>query len=118
MKKILYVFTLALFIAFFASCTEDDGAAYPIPSEFSATPTTANVDVTGGTVEVIINGGNLGWKIDSPNTWFKISKQYGSGDSTVILTIEANTTESAREGIITIHPTFGKEPVSIVITQN
>lgn len=118
MKKILYVFSLALFIGFFASCTEDDGAAYPTPSEFSASPTTANVDVTGGTVEVVINGGNLGWKIDASASWCKISKEYGSGDATVILTIESNTTDSPRSAVVIINPTFGQEPISIAITQN
>ncbi len=118
MKKILYVFSLALFIGLFASCTEDDGAVNPTPSAFSATPTSANVEVAGGTVEIVINGGNLGWKIDTSDTWFEISKQYGSGDATVILTVEANTTESPRNGIVTLHPTFGQEPVSIAITQD
>lgn len=118
MKKFLYVFSITLFIGFFASCTEDDGAVYPTPSEFSASPTTANVDVAGGTVEIVINAGNLGWAIADPDAWFEISKQYGSGDATVILTIEPNTTESPRNGTIKIIPTFGKEPVSIAITQN
>ena len=118
MKKILYVCSLALFICFFASCTEDDGAEYPTPSAFSVSPTASSVDVNGGTIEVVIKAGNLGWAISTTDNWCKISKLYGSGDATVLLTIAPNTTDSPRTGVVEIQPTFGQEPVSVAITQN
>lgn len=118
MKKFLYLFSLTLFIGFFASCTEDDGAVYPTPSAFSVSPTTSSVDVVGGTIEVVIKAGNLGWSIDTPETWCKVSKKYGSGDATVVLTIESNDTDAPRNGTVIIQPTFDQEPISISISQN
>lgn len=118
MKKFIYVFSLALFIGLFASCTEDDGAVYPTPSAFSVSPTTSSVDVAGGTIEVVIKAGTLGWAVSTTDTWCKISKLYGSGDATVILTIAPNTTDAPRTGVVEVHPTFGQEPVFIDISQN
>lgn len=118
MKNFLYVVSFALCIGLFASCTEDDGAVYPTPSEFSASLTTTNVEMTGGTLELVVKGGTLGWKIEASEPWFKISKLYGSGDATVIITVEPNPSDLPRSGEVAIHPTFGQEPVTITITQN
>lgn len=118
MKKFLYVFPLVLLIGLFASCTEDDGAVYPTPSAFSVSPTSSSIEVAGGIIEVDIKAGNLGWSISTQDAWCKISKLYGSGDATVILTIASNDTDASRTGVVEIRPTFDQEPVLIHIIQN
>lgn len=118
MKKIAYILSLSLFIFFFASCDEDNGAHFPKPTGFSVSPTTATIAATGETVELTINGGNLGWKIATSDSWCQISKAYGSGDAKVTLTIKVNESGSSRSATVNINPTFGQTPATIVINQN
>lgn len=117
MRKILYIISVVFTVAIFTSCTEDDGAVYPTPTEFSASPSAADYETTGGVVEVIINGGNLGWSIEASDTWIQLSKVYGSGDATIEISVEANTSEGSRTGTVVISPTFEREPITIEIKQ-
>lgn len=118
MRNILHIILVGFLVGILASCSEDDGAVYPMPTEFSASPSAVNVETTGGVVEVVVNGGNLGWRIEASDAWIQVSKAYGSGDATVEVSIEANTSEGPRSGTVVISPTFEKEPVVIEITQN
>lgn len=108
----------ALISVLTTSCNKDDGAYYPVPSDFSVNPTTAqSVAADGGTIELTISAGNLGWWIESSETWCKVSQKYGSGDGKVTLTIVKNSSGVFRQSEVVINPTFNLEPVKITINQ-
>jgi len=119
MKKLL-LYTLAILAISISavSCSEDNGAYYPEPSEFSVSPVTGNFDAAGGTLQLTINGGNLGWWIVSSSSWCTVSKSYGSGNATITITVTANSTGIARNSVVTVNPTFQQQPVEVEITQN
>lgn len=72
----------------------------------------------GGTSSIIVNGGTNGWWLTVPsNNWLVINKLYGSADFRIPVTIRANTTGLPREIKITVSPTFGQQPVTIIINQ-
>ena len=75
MKHIINIFALAVIgiwskdnIAYFKL------AYYPVPSDFSVSPTAAQaVGTDGGTIELSIQAGNVGWWIESSQTWCTVS---------------------------------------------
>lgn len=117
MKKTIYILSLLL-IGLIYSCSDDDGAYRPTPSEFSVTPTELTVETTGGDKEFLITAGNVGWSITSDQDWVSISKQYGSGDGTIVLTMAKNGTGAQRTANVVVKPTYNLDPVTISITQN
>lgn len=118
MKNVIY-FTILVMIGFIGvSCDKNDGAYYPVPSDFSVSPAAAqSVGTDGGTIELTISAGNLGWWIESSQTWCKISRKYGSGDDKVTVTVDKNASGAARQATVTVSPTFKKEPVKITVNQ-
>ena len=117
MKKTIYILSL-LFVGLLFSCSDDDGAYRPTPSDFSVSPITSTVENVGGTVDVTIKAGNLGWSIVSDQEWVTPSAKFGSGDGAVKLTITNNETGAKRTANVVVKPTFDVESVTIAITQN
>lgn len=117
MKKAIYILSL-LFASLVLSCSDDDGAYFPEPSEFSVSSTEFNIENNGGDVELAIKAGNLGWSITSDQDWVSISNKFGSGDGAVKLSILKNMTGTQRTAILIVKPTFNLDPVNITIKQN
>lgn len=117
MKKTIYILSL-LFVGLLFSCSDDDGAYRPTPSEFSVSQKDFTVEAAGSNVSIMIKAGNLGWSITSDQNWVTASKNFGSGDQSLSLTIIKNETQEKRIANVVIKPTFGLEPVKISITQN
>lgn len=118
MKKILFFVFLMSIVIITSSCDKNDGAYYPVPSEFSVTPAAdQSIGTEGGTIVLTIATVNLGWWIETSESWCTASSKYGSGAGEVTLTIGKNTTGSPREATISVHPTFGKEPIAFTVKQ-
>lgn len=118
MKKLTSLIVIVLIGGLFWTCDKNEGAYFPVPSNFSVAPTTTQtLNKDGGSIEFTISAGNLGWWIESSQSWCKVSTKYGSGDGKVTLTVGKNDTNKARNAEIIIHPTFKLEPVKIVINQ-
>ena len=117
MKKTIYILSL-LFVGLLFSCSDDEAAYRPTPSDFTVSPTDFTVEANGSDVDIIIKAGNLGWSITSDQNWVSASKKFGSGDETVKLTIIKNETGEKRSANVVVKPTFELEPVNISITQN
>ena len=117
MKKTIYILSL-LFVGLLFSCSDDDGAFRPTPSEFSVSPTEFTVETNGSDVDIVIKAKTLGWSITTDQNWVTVSKSFGSGDGTVKLTIAKNETGNKRTANVVVKPTFELEPVNISITQN
>lgn len=117
MKKTIFILSLLLVSVLF-SCSKEDGAYRPTPSDFSVIATPVTVVAEGGIVELTIKAGNLGWSIVSDQLWATPSAKFGSGDGVVKLTITKNETGAKRTTNVVVKPTFDVEPVTIAITQN
>lgn len=117
MNKTIYILSLLL-LSFLFSCSDDEGAYFPKPSEFSISSTEFTVDREGGDLEFTIKAGNLGWSITSEQNWVSISDKFGSGDSTVKLSIVENQTGAERTATVVVKPTFDLEPITITVKQN
>lgn len=117
MEKTIYILSL-LFVGLLFSCSDDEGAFRPSPSDFSVSLTEYTAEANGSDVDIIIKAGNLGWSITSDQNWVSASKKFGSGDETVKLTILKNETGDKRTANVVVKPTFELEPVNISITQN
>lgn len=103
------------------ACDKDELPPKPQPSAFSATVenNTVSFAPSGGTANIVVNGGTNGWWITMPaNNWCVITRQYGSGDLKVPLTIRPNTSGAPRDITIKVHPTFDQPPVEIKLTQS
>jgi ABC-type molybdenum transport system ATPase subunit/photorepair protein PhrA len=72
------------------------------PGEAILTVSPANIDIapTAGDTTITITS-NTDWTVASNQTWLSVNPSNGSGNGTVTLTAEANTT-SARNAIVTI----------------
>ncbi len=117
MKKTIYILSLLLVSVLF-SCSDEDGAYRPTPSDFSVITTPVTVEAVGGSVDLTIKAGNLGWSIVSDKLWATPSAKFGSGDGAVKLTITKNESGAKRTVNVVVKPTFGLEPLTIAITQN
>lgn len=118
MKNLIHIIVLVLFSTIITSCDKNDGAYYPVPSDFSVSPTTEqSVSKDANSIELTIEAGNLGWWIESSQTWCKASRKYGSGDGKVTIEIEENNSGEKRSAVVTINPTFQLEPVTITVNQ-
>ena len=118
MKNIIHIIVIVLFSTFIASCDKNNGAYYPVPSDFSVSPTTEqSVSKDAASIELKINAGNLGWWVESSETWCKPSQKDGSGDGTITLEISENKSGEKREAVVTINPTFQLKPVTITVNQ-
>lgn len=118
MKKLIYFLFLISIVSFVLSCDKNDGAYYPVPSEFSVSPSgDQSFAVDGGSITLTITTPNLGWWIESSEGWCTVSKKYGSGDGEVTVTVSKNNSGISREATLSVNPTFGKESVILIIRQ-
>lgn len=117
MKKYLYIIVFAVTSLLVISCDKNDGAYYPVPSDFSVAYDNLSISKEGGVVELDINAGNLGWIIESSETWCAASRKFGSGDAKVILTVAENNSGGSRSTEISVKPTFNQTPVKFIVSQ-
>lgn len=115
MKKIITF--VILFLGVLCSCEEDHGAYYPVPTEFTVSPTSFTINPDGGDIEITINGGNLGWWIETSDSWVSVTKKYGSGNATIKISVAKNLTGEPRQTTVVVNPTFNQPSVSVIITQ-
>ncbi|MCO5236822.1 MAG: BACON domain-containing protein [Chitinophagaceae bacterium] len=78
------------------------------------------VSASGGTVNIIIQAGTDGWWVEIPEdiSWITPARKYGSGDFKLSATVEVNLSGAERSGNIILHPTFGLDPVTILVSQS
>jgi hypothetical protein len=127
MKTLKYILLSLVACLAFSSCSnEDESVNYkPEASPFSVqvngnttTPATATA------VTVAISAGTDGWWVGIPEgSWCSFSATkpsytvYGSGDRSLTIYVSANATGATRTQTVTFHPTFGLDPVTVIITQ-
>jgi hypothetical protein len=62
----------------------------------------SDIDSGGQTFTVVVTS-NVSWEIVDSYDWFACDPEYGEpGDTTVTVTVDANTTEDARAGVIVV----------------
>lgn len=128
MERLTHILIIILWSIFITSCSEEEGAYRPTPSDFSVvTSTIETISSEGGEVEIDIQGGNLGWYINSTANWCKFSKKsgqtgsttmYGSGNTRIYIAVNKNTTGKARQGTVVIQPTYEMQAINIQINQH
>ena len=69
-------------------------------SPFSVTPTSVDFSAAGGTNTLIVTS-DLSWTVSSDVTWLTLSKTSGTGDGTLTLTAESNSSAGNRSGEVT-----------------
>lgn len=104
------------------SCKKEELPSKPEPSAFNVTlEGETSIPVGGGTANLLIEAGSDGWWIEVPEeskSWCTVSKIYGSGDYKLPVVLKANSTGQSRSTSITINPTFGLPPITVLIKQN
>jgi hypothetical protein len=74
----------------------------PSSCSYSLSGTSATVPAVGGGTQVsVTTGSGCAWTASSNASWVTLSSQGGTGNGTVVATIAANTSTSARTGIVT-----------------
>ena len=82
---------------------------------FNVSPTSLSFTCESGQ-EVLIISSNIGWEAESNRSWITISATEGSGDCSLTVNVEQNTSADYRVGRVTITPD-GMEPVRISVYQ-
>jgi hypothetical protein len=75
-----------------------------------------NIASKGGSIATVDLSSDINWSASSDQTWLSLSPSSGIGNTTLILTAEANTTSFARTTIITISA-LGKDENIVTVTQ-
>jgi sugar lactone lactonase YvrE len=118
MKNSLIILSLLLSIGLIFSCKKRDENTSRL--EFSSDKTKINFLPEGGRDSIIITS-SVSWKIAKPlnNNWLQLSKDSGNaGTTTIYITAQVNTVNSARNTIITINSLENQaNSISLVINQ-
>ena len=83
---------------------------------FWITPTAANIAKTNGSNTSLSIRSNTTWSISSDVAWLSLSSVSGSGNETIVLTAEANPTNTTRVATITVSSP-GLTSQTLIITQ-
>ena len=82
---------------------------------FSITPTTLSFTSSGGNQSITVTS-NQTWTASSSVSWLTLSKTSGTGDATLTLTAQANTSTDNRSGIVTF--TADGKTYTVTASQN
>lgn len=89
-----------------------------MPTVFSISPTTAEVNSTQGTVTVTLSSFSGGWSASTADDWLTITPTEGYvGDNTSVVSYNENTGSSSRVGIVTFTSELGMT-ATLTITQS
>lgn len=95
-------------------------AAHPREGDyFSVSPAEISVSATATSATVNVSS-SVDWTASSDNTAFTVSPASGSGNGTITVNFEANTTEASRSAVITVSTTSDKvstKSYTVTITQ-
>ena len=98
-KFLLSLFCVGVLFCF-SSCKSDE--LLPTDPVTDVSSTTFSFDGTGGSQNITFVASN-DWMIQSSASWLTVSKSYGNeGNSTVTITVAANSTTSERTGFLTL----------------
>lgn len=81
-------------------------------TNFNVSPTQLSANAPAGTVQFIITG-DAQWTISSNKNWATPNTTYGEGNASIVVSLTDNTSEEARETIITISSNTKSETVTI-----
>jgi len=118
MKNVKYIMILLIFVLGI-SCEKEDPNV-PKSSPFNVVASATTIGSEGGTITFTITAGSDGWWITYPNgtpAWLSITRMFGSGNYSLPIIVKPNITGTVRNIGISINPTFGLEPVTIIVTQ-
>lgn len=101
-------------VSFFVSCGEPDPVK-PEKKNISVSPSSAAIDKMGGNTSVSITS-NTAWSVTSDSDWIKVTPTSGNGNGSLTVSAEANTTDAARSGKITI--SAGESSATVSISQD
>jgi uncharacterized protein YpuA (DUF1002 family) len=102
--KHLHLLAAACLLAFAAiGCTKNPSA----PTVQAIAASDAEIDVAGGSVTIDITS-NSDWYVVSSAAWAKVAPVQGSGNGTVTVTCEPNTSGTARSATIIIYAGIDK----------
>jgi uncharacterized beta-barrel protein YwiB (DUF1934 family) len=82
---------------------------------FGITPTSLSFTDKSGSQTVAIETDGT-WKASTTDTWITLAPSSGSGTSELVVTVSENTTESKRDGTVTI--TMGDKSLSVSVSQD
>jgi hypothetical protein len=119
----IYLGGLILFMFTFISCKKQDQPVKPVPSPtFSAALAASSLfPSTKTTTTINIVAGTNGWYLtqNPTNSWCVPTKQFGAGDFSLGITLNANTRGLDRTAELTFTSTNKNlSPVKLTITQS
>jgi hypothetical protein len=82
----------------------------------TVSPLSLDVAAAEGSSAIFTVTSNTGWVVLPNETWLKVSKPFGSGNSEVMVTAEANSTTSQRTGTLVVSAT-GAGTQTVTVTQ-
>jgi len=115
MKKTLFLILLS-FLFLMCCCSSDDATDSATNVQLSVVPAELIFTYAAGSEQLEVTS-NAEWGVSSDQTWCKVSPSGGvSGQATVTVTVEANTTEELRTSTLTFKS--GSYSQKYTITQN
>ena len=85
-----------------------------VPTYFEVSPTTLSFSASGGSKSISVMS-NQPWTVSSDASWLTLSDNSGTGDATLSVTAEENTSTSSRSGTVTF--SAGGRDYTISVTQ-
>lgn len=113
MQKLHLILLYLLITSGLLACTEEENGRSTPAKTFAITPTEFNFKSEGGNSIINITTPN-NWTIPETAAWFTVSKESGTKDSKVTLSISVNETIESRNFIFTVNSGESSAEVTII----